>query len=100
MTTTTDRDECVRLTDPYRREVLAHCHRMPDSVDEAEDLVRETYPRARRSCAGYEGRASLRSGQPAVGTYERGTDGVFRAHSVQALFGSVQALFGMPKVLS
>jgi RNA polymerase sigma-70 factor, ECF subfamily len=55
-----DGEEFARLADPFRRELLAHCYRMLGSVDEAEDLVQETYLRAWRAYDGFEGRSSLR----------------------------------------
>jgi RNA polymerase sigma-70 factor, ECF subfamily len=58
----TDRSgEFVRSTEPFRRELLAHCYRMLGSADEAEDLVQDTYLRAWRSYGAFEGRSSVRT---------------------------------------
>jgi len=56
-----NRDQFAAETERFRRELLAHCYRMVGSAHDAEDLVQETYLRAWRSYAGFEGRASIRS---------------------------------------
>ena len=56
-----DQDRFAAETDRYRRELLAHCYRMVGAAHEAEDLVQETYLRAWRAYAAFEGRSSIRT---------------------------------------
>jgi len=45
----------------HRHELRVHCYRMVGSFDEAEDLVQETFLRAWRRRADFEGRSSFRA---------------------------------------
>ncbi|SEF24217.1 RNA polymerase sigma-70 factor, ECF subfamily [Amycolatopsis pretoriensis] len=65
---TADRDRFAAETGGFRRELLAHCYRMAGSAHDAEDLVQETYLRAWRAYAGFEGRSSIRSWLYAIAT--------------------------------
>lgn len=49
------------LTEPHRHELHVHCYRMMGSVQDAEDLVQETFLRAWRRRETFEGRASFRA---------------------------------------
>jgi RNA polymerase sigma-70 factor (ECF subfamily) len=49
-----------QMAEPFRSELKLHCYRMMGSLHEAEDLVQDTFLRAWRSFASFEGRGSFR----------------------------------------
>jgi RNA polymerase sigma-70 factor (TIGR02960 family) len=58
---TGDGEAFRELTEPYRRELLAHCYRMLASAADAEDTVQDTMLAAWQNLATFEERASLRT---------------------------------------
>ena len=49
------------LVEPHRKPLLVHCYRMSGSLDDAEDLVQETFLRAWSKLKSYEGQGSFRN---------------------------------------
>ncbi len=55
-----DRLAFERLTVAHRRELKLHCYRMMGSLNEADDLVQETFLKAWRARAQFDGHGSVR----------------------------------------
>lgn len=60
-TATAPDTDFLDATEPYRREIIAHCYRMMGSHADAEDLTQDTYLRAWRAFDKFDGRASVRT---------------------------------------
>jgi RNA polymerase sigma-70 factor (ECF subfamily) len=58
---TGDQEAFSALAEPFRSELQVHCYRMLGSFEEAEDLVQETFLRAWRKLATFEGRSTFRA---------------------------------------
>src|SRR5258706_14320430 len=56
-----DEASFTALTEPYRRPLHVHCYRMLGSFDDADDLVQETFMRAWKGRARFEGRSMVRT---------------------------------------
>src|SRR5690242_15779187 len=56
-----DESAFQELVAPYRRELHLHCYRILGSLQDAEDMVQETWLAAWRGLTGFEERASLRA---------------------------------------
>jgi RNA polymerase sigma-70 factor, ECF subfamily len=49
------------LVEPYRKPLLVHCYRLSGSLDDAEDLVQETFLRAWGKLKSFDGSGSFRN---------------------------------------
>jgi RNA polymerase sigma-70 factor (TIGR02960 family) len=58
---TGDGDAFRALTEPYRRELHAHCYRMLGSVQDAEDALQDSLVAAWQGIDGFSGQASIRT---------------------------------------
>jgi RNA polymerase sigma-70 factor (ECF subfamily) len=56
-----DREAFGALIEPYRRELLLHCYRLLASLEDAEDLVQETFLRAWQHLGRFEGDTLFRA---------------------------------------
>jgi len=56
-----DHSAFAELAERYRPELQVHCYRMLASFEDSEDLVQETFLRAWRNRASYEGRSTFRA---------------------------------------
>jgi RNA polymerase sigma-70 factor, ECF subfamily len=56
-----DQAAFAALAERHRRELQVHCYRMLGSLDDAEDLVQETFLRAWRKRQSFEGRSPFRA---------------------------------------
>jgi RNA polymerase sigma-70 factor, ECF subfamily len=61
MTLPGDEAEFAALFERHRRELQVHCYRMLGSLQDAEDLLQETFLRAWRNRDGFEGRSTFRT---------------------------------------
>jgi RNA polymerase sigma factor (sigma-70 family) len=65
---TGDGDAFAELTEPFRRELQAHCYRILGSAADAEDMLQETMMAAWRGLDRFEERASVRTWLHAIAT--------------------------------
>src|SRR5260221_6147017 len=56
-----DHEAFNQLTEPYRREIVAHCYRLMGCTEDAEDLLQETLLRAWRKLDTFVREVSFRA---------------------------------------